>query len=107
MSKAGAIGPSTCHSVLTNHALFRRAESIFAVNGQMNVAWRRPKQKASLGGFASESDSVLPPLDATGDEPTGPANTGVDSTPASGDGLGESTAPAPKGKAKALETAGA
>ncbi|WP_073977714.1 DUF736 domain-containing protein [Erythrobacter donghaensis] len=82
-------------------ALFRQND------GSMNVAWRRPKQKASLGGFAGESENALPPLDATGDEPTGPASSGVDSTPASGDGLGESTAPAPKGKAKVPETAGA
>ena len=88
-------GPNPCHSLLTNHDLFWRSESIFAVKGQFNVAWRRPQRKRTLPTMADGDD--LPPLSATGDE------QGQDSSPsgnAAGDGLGDSTAPAPRGKAK-------
>lgn len=68
-------------------------------DGSYNVAWRRSKPKASLDGFGSESEGALPPLTATGDEPA--SDRGVDSAAATGDGLGESTAPAPKGKTRA------
>ena len=103
MSKTLVIGPNTCHSLLTNHDLFWRSESIFAVKGHYNVAWRRPQRKRTLPGMVSESDGELPPLTATatGGEPEQAGGiTG-------GDGRGESTAPAPKGKAKAKETADA
>ena len=64
-------------------------------DGSFNVAWRRPQRKRTLPTMADGDD--LPPLSATGDE------QGQDSGPsgnAAGDGLGDSTAPAPKGKAK-------
>jgi uncharacterized protein (DUF736 family) len=82
-------------------ALFRQND------GSMNVAWRRPKQKVRLGGFAGESENVFPPLDATDDVPIGPAVNGAGSAAAAGDGLGASTAPAPRAKTKALESTGA
>ncbi|WP_066276847.1 DUF736 domain-containing protein, partial [Blastomonas sp. CCH1-A6] len=68
-------------------------------DGSYNVAWRRSKPKASLDGFGSESEGALPPLTATGDEPA--SDRSVDSAAATGDGLGDSTAPAPKGKTRA------
>ena len=63
-------------------------------DGSFNVAWRRPQRKRTLPGFASESEDSLPPLNATGGEPEQGSSTSA------GDGLGDSTAPAPKGKAK-------
>lgn len=73
-------------------ALFRQND------GSFNVAWRRPKQKANLEGFAAETDDALPPLTASTSEPASAGR--VDSAAASGDGLGESTAPSPKEKGK-------
>ena len=89
--------------MLTNHDLFWRFGSDFGANGHYNVAWRRSQRKRTLPGMVSENDGELPPLTATatGGEPEQAGGiTG-------GDGLGESTAPAPKGKAKAKETADA
>jgi hypothetical protein len=71
-------------------------------DGSFNVAWRRSKPKASLDGFGSESEGALPPLTATGDEPA--SDRSVDSAAATGDGLGESTAPKPAAKTKARES---
>ncbi|MFC0205322.1 DUF736 domain-containing protein [Novosphingobium soli] len=67
-------------------ALFRQED------GSFNVSWRRPQRKRELPALGS--DDALPPMPAadTGDTP---GDTG---TPATGDGLGESTAPAPKGR---------
>ena len=78
-------------------ALFRQNDDSY------NVAWRRPQRKRTLPGMVGESDGELPPLTATatGGEPEQAGGT------TGGDGLGESTAPAPKGKAKAKETADA
>lgn len=71
-------------------------------DGSFNVAWRRSKPKASLDGFGSESEGALPPLTATGDEPA--SDRSVDSAAATGDGLGESTAPKPAARTKARES---
>jgi len=62
-------------------------------DGSFNVAWRRPQRKRAA---LTANEGELPPLEpATDDSPSHP---GADS----GDGLGESTAPAPrKGKADA------
>ena len=78
-------------------AMFRQED------GAYNVAWRRPQRKRTLPTMAGSDD--LPPLSATGDEqgPDSSATTGN----AGGDGLGESTAPSPKAKGKAKETADA
>ena len=78
-------------------AMFRQED------GAYNVAWRRPQRKRTLPGMASEGEEALPPLNATatGSEPEQPGST------VGGDGLGESTAPSPKTKAKAKETADA
>ena len=70
-------------------------------DGSYNVAWRRPQRKRTLPGMASEGEDTLPPLNATGGEPEQAGST------TGGDGLGESTAPSPKTKAKAKETADA
>ena len=103
VSRMRCSGLKPCHSVLTNHDLFWRSESIFGVKGHYNVAWRRPQRKRTLPGMASEGEDTLPPLTATatGGEPEQAGST------TGGDGLGESTAPSPKTKAKAKETAGA
>ncbi|GGD81816.1 DUF736 domain-containing protein [Croceicoccus mobilis] len=71
-------------------------------DGSYNVAWRRPQRKRTLPAAMAGEDS-LPPLNATDDTPTG-----NDTAPA-GDGLGDSTAPAPKSKsgAKTKEAADA
>ena len=76
-------------------ALFRQNDDSY------NVAWRRPQRKRTLPGMASEGEDPLPPLNATGGEPEQAGST------TGGDGLGESTAPSPKTKAKAKETADA
>lgn len=61
-------------------------------DGSFNVAWKRPQRKRTLPMTA---EGELPPLDPVGDEtPTG------DATATSGDGLGESTAPAPHKKGR-------
>lgn len=65
-------------------------------DGSYNVAWRRPQRKRTLPTMAGSDD--LPPLTATGDEP-GPDSSATTGN-AGGDGLGESTAPSPKSKAK-------
>ena len=78
-------------------AMFRQED------GAYNVAWRRPQRKRTLPGMASEGEEALPPLNATatGSEPEQPGST------VGGDGLGESTAPSPKAKTTATETADA
>ncbi|WP_297775919.1 DUF736 domain-containing protein, partial [uncultured Roseovarius sp.] len=73
-------------------------------DGSYNVAWRRPQRKRTMPAMAGGDD--LPPLNATGDEQGGSAAGSTGGT-TGGDGLGESTATAPKGKAKAKETADA
>jgi len=65
-------------------------------DGSYNVAWRRPQRKRTLPAAMAGEDS-LPPLDATSD-----SMSSGDSAPA-GDGLGESTATAQKGKAAAKQ----
>jgi len=60
-------------------------------DGSFNVAWRRPQRKRAA---LTTTDGELPPLEPAGDD--APAQPGADS----GDGLGASTAPAPR-KAKA------
>jgi len=65
-------------------------------DGSYNVAWRRPQRKRTLPAAMAGEDS-LPPLDATSDSMSG------DNTAPAGDGLGESTATAPKGKAAAKQ----
>ena len=69
-------------------------------DGSFNVAWRRPQRKRTLPTMAGSDD--LPPLTATGNDDSSPA-TGQTSSNAGGDGLGESTAPAPKGKTAAKQ----
>lgn len=74
-------------------ALFRQDD------GSYNVAWRRPKVRAAMPEMdsADEGQGSLPPVGTTQDQSaSGPASTGQ----ASGDGLGESTAPGSKAKAK-------
>ena len=73
-------------------------------DGSYNVAWRRPQRKRTLPTMAGSDD--LPPLSAVGDDQGGLAASSTGGT-TGGDGLGESTAAAPKGKAKTKETADA
>lgn len=78
-------------------ALFRQED------GSYNVAWRRPVRKRTMPTTTAGEDS-LPPMD--GEElPV----TGGDAPTPGGDGLGESTAPAPRkgASAKQKETADA
>ena len=78
-------------------------------DGSYNVAWRRPKQRVDTPkpGPASGEDD-LPALPPAGtDESTPATGEGTPADAAAGcDGLGESTAPAPRGR-KARETADA
>ena len=67
-------------------------------DGSYNVAWRRPQRKRTLP-TASAGDDSLPPMPPVGSDDTPPVG-GNDPV---GDGLGESTAPAPKKGAKAKE----
>ncbi|WP_233203701.1 DUF736 family protein [Novosphingobium sp. HII-3] len=70
-------------------ALFRQED------GSYNVSWRRPQRKREMPAVAG-SDSALPPM-----PPAGPEDEhGSEQAPAAGDGLGESTAPAPKTPAR-------
>ena len=73
-------------------------------DGSYNIAWRRPQAKRSMPKAQSD-ESGLPPMPPAGDDSSnstgnGPVNDG-------GDGLGESTAPQPKGKTPAKGKAGA
>lgn len=62
-------------------------------DGSYNVSWRRPQRKREMPAMGN--DSALPPM-----PPAGPEDEqGTDQQPA-GDGLGDSTAPAPKTPAR-------
>ena len=83
-------------------AVFRQDDDSF------NVAWRRPKQRVETPkpGVAPAEDELpaLPGADASDSIPEGtPVTKGSDG----GDGLGESTAPAPASRRRARETADA
>lgn len=67
-------------------------------DGSYNVAWRRPQRKRTLPTAAAGDDS-LPPMPPVGSDDTPP----VGGNDPAGDGLGESTAPAPKKGARAKE----
>jgi uncharacterized protein (DUF736 family) len=63
-------------------------------DGSYNVSWRRPQRKREMPAMGG--DSALPPM-----PPAGPEDEhGTDQSPATGDGLGDSTAPAPKTPAR-------
>ena len=63
-------------------------------DGSYNVSWRRPQRKREMPAMGG--DSALPPM-----PPPGPGDEHAgDQTPAAGDGLGDSTAPAPKTPAR-------
>ena len=72
-------------------AMFRQDD------GSYNVAWRRPQTKRSVPK-AQTDESGLPPMPPAGD--SSPADTGNGPVNDGGDGLGASTAPQSKGKAK-------
>ena len=65
-------------------------------DGSYNVAWRRPQRKRSLP--ASGGEGELPPLSAVSGEAV--ASGSADTGKTDGDGLGDSTAPRWKAKAK-------
>ena len=73
-------------------AMFRQED------GSYNVAWRRPQAKRSVPK-AQTDESGLPPMPPAGDSSS--ADTGTGPVNDGGDGLGESTAPAPKAKTPA------
>jgi uncharacterized protein (DUF736 family) len=76
-------------------------------DGSYNVAWRRPVRRASLPNIGNSDADDLPALPG-GTDPSGGADQGGAS--ATGDGLGESTAPAASGgkaRGKERELAGA
>ncbi|MGE4404398.1 DUF736 domain-containing protein [Pseudomonas sp.] len=77
-------------------ALFRQDD------GSYNVSWRRPQRKRQMPAMGG--DGALPPM-----PPAGPEDEHAGNQPPVGDGLGDSTAPAPKtparGKQKEPETA--
>lgn len=83
-------------------AMFRQDDDSY------NVAWRRPKTRAQLPEAGSEGEGALPPVGTSQDDGTAATSS---SAQTGGDGLGESTAPSPKGTkkttAKAKETADA
>lgn len=63
-------------------------------DGSYNVSWRRPQRKREMPAMTG-GDSALPPMPPAGADD----EHGSDQSPATGDGLGESTAPAPASKA--------
>lgn len=60
-------------------SLFRQQDD------SMNVVWRRPQRQTGTAAFKPQASDELPPL---------PGSEGGDATGSTGDGLGESTAPA-------------
>jgi uncharacterized protein (DUF736 family) len=86
-------------------AVFRQEDESF------NVAWRRPKQRVDTPkpGTAPAEDALpaLPGSDGTDSGDGIPEGTPVHRGGEEGDGLGESTAPAPSGRRRARETADA
>ncbi|MBA3895828.1 MAG: DUF736 domain-containing protein [Sphingomonadaceae bacterium] len=67
-------------------------------DGSYNVAWRRPVRRASLPSIGGGEADELPALPSGDNSPSGPGATAP-----TGDGLGESTAPAAKGRTKARD----
>ena len=66
-------------------AMFRQED------GSLNVSWRRPQRRRAAPSFGS--NDALPPMPPAGSD-EGPGNVG-NGAAIGGDGLGESTAPAP------------
>jgi len=63
-------------------------------DGSYNVSWRRPQRKREMPAMGN--DSALPPMPPAGPED----DLGADQQQPARDGLGESTAPAPKTPAR-------